>query len=303
MTAPPALLFLAAGLGSRYGGAKQLEPVGPGGETLMDYGVYDAVQAGFGEIIFVTRPELEPEFHATILPRIKQWLPARVVTQRLHDLPSEIPPQSDRRKPWGTGQAVLAARELITGGFGVLNADDLYGRPALELLARFLTATPAADEEAWAVVGFPLRRTLSPAGPVNRALCRAGTDGWLDDLVEVRQILSIPGTDPIGMAGGESITLAADDLVSMNLWGFTPRLFEILADGFRQFLESGPSLTDEYFLPEAVSDSIRAGRARVRLLETDSPWCGLSHPADRPAVEAFIRGLIADGVYPERLPR
>ncbi|HTO73732.1 MAG TPA: NTP transferase domain-containing protein [Gemmatimonadales bacterium] len=298
MTTRPTLLFLAAGLGSRYGGNKQLEGVGPGGETLMDYSVHDAIRAGFGRIVFVTRTELEPEFNSTIIPRIAKRIPALVVTQRFDDLPTGIPPQQARRKPWGTGQAVLAARHVIEGPFGVLNADDFYGFPALERLAAFLAA--GAGKE-WAVVGYPLWATLSEAGAVNRALFEIGPGGTLTGLTEVREIVGQPDGSATGRAGGTTRTLAANDLVSMNLWGFTPALFDALERGFRAFLEGHPADTAEYFLPEAVADEISAGRATVRVLETDSAWCGLSHAADRPVVQEFLRRQIAAGHYPERL--
>lgn len=303
MTDRPTLLFLAAGLGSRYGGAKQLEPVGPAGETLMDYGVYDALRAGFGRFVFIIRPELEAEFESTIAARYRHRVPVQVVLQRPDDLPAGVPPQQPRRKPWGTGQALLAARNVIDGPFGVLNADDFYGLPALTALAQFLDQKSEISEESWAVVGYPLARTLSAEGPVNRAFCRVGPGGWLQGLVEVRNIVSDGQGGGVGVVEGTSIALRGSDPVSMNLWGFTPSLFDALHRGFSAFLASVPPSDAEYYLPEAVAAEIAAGRARTRLLETDSPWCGLSHPADRPAVESFIRRMIQDGIYPESLPR
>ena len=285
-------------MGSRYGGNKQLEGVGPGGETLMDYGVFDAIRAGFGRIVFVTRPELEAEFNAAIIPRIAKRIPALVVTQRQDDLPPGFRPPPGRRKPWGTGQAVLAARGVIDGPFGVLNADDFYGRPALDHLARFLVAGHAGE---WAVIGYPLSATLSEAGAVNRALFAIGPGGILNGLTEVREIIAQPDGSATGNAAGTSRTLAGSDLVSMNLWGFTPSLFDALGRGFRSFLEGNPAESAEYFLPDAVSEEIAGGRATVRVLEAGSPWCGLSHAADRPVVQEFLRRQIAAGHYPERL--
>jgi hypothetical protein len=303
MADSPALLLLAAGLGSRYGGPKQLQRVGPGGETLMDYSVFDAIRAGFQSIIFVTRPELLADVESVVASRYRHRLPVDLVLQRLDDLPAGHHPPADRRRPWGTGQAIWAARDVVTGPFAVLNADDFYGYAALTEMSRFLYDRGETDAGHWAVAGYPLSRTLSRAGGVNRALCQADEHDWLEHLVEIRDIVPDRRGGGIGTFHGAPMVLAGDDPVSMNLWGFTPSVIEKLGEGFATFLADHPVHEAEYLLPHAISALIRDRQARVRLLHTDSPWCGLSHSADRPAVEQFIRRLIADGVYPEQLPR
>ncbi len=298
----PALVILAGGLGSRYGGAKQLQPIGPGGETLMDYSVFDALRAGFDRIIFVIRPDLSDEFEATIASRYRSRIQVELVAQRLDDLPVGRVP-AGRSRPWGTGQAIWSTRHVIDRPFAVLNADDFYGLPALIEISRFLYNVQETGAGQWAVAGYPLARTLSRAGGVNRALCQADADGWLEHLVEIRDIVPDRRGGGVGVFHGTPMVLAGDDLVSMNLWGFTPELIDRLGEGFVDFLADGPAHEAEYYLPDAISELVREGNARVRLLRTDSTWCGLSHPADRPAVELFIRRLIANGDYPEQLPR
>jgi len=296
-----ALVLLAAGLGSRYGGLKQLDPLGPHGETLMDYSIYDALRSGFDRVVFVIRPDIEREFQSTIGHRYRGRLAVGVAHQRLEDVPAGIAPPMARTRPWGTGQAVLAAEALIEGPFAVANADDFYGRPAFEALAGFLAGGPAGAGPAHAVVGFPLRLTLSASGTVNRALCRADADGWLTGIEEVFGIAAGAGGRGSGTAGGRVVTLQGDDLVSMNLWGFTPDIFLPLREGFVAFLRSPEAGQGEYYLPTAVESLIRGDRARVRLLAPDSPWCGLSYPADRPMAVKTIRDLIDQGIYPEQL--
>lgn len=303
MLPAPTLLVLAGGLGSRYGGPKQLQGVGPGGETLMDYSVFDAIRAGFQSIVFVTRPEIAAELDRSVAQSYRSRLPVEVVLQRLEDLPPGSRAYPDRRKPWGTGQAIWAARQAIGGPFAVLNADDFYGAAALTEMCRFLYNAEEMAADHWAVAGYPLARTLSRAGGVNRALCQADEEGWLEHLVEIRDIVPDRRGAGVGTFHGTPMVLGAEDPVSMNLWGFTPRLFDLLGPGLATFLADHTEPEAEYFLPDAIATFIREQGARVRLLHTDSPWCGLSHAADRPAVEEFIRRLIADGAYPERLPR
>jgi hypothetical protein len=294
------LVLLAAGMGSRYGGLKQLEPVGPHGETLMDYSIYDALGAGFGRVVFVIRPEIEDAFQRTVGDRYRDRIGVGVVHQRLDDLPEGVVAPLARRKPWGTGQALLAVRGVVEGPFAVANADDFYGRPAFEALAAFL-AEEMPGKPVHAVVGYELWRTLSFSGAVNRALLRADADGWLSGIEEVFDIAADPGGGGKGTVAGRSVILEGGDLVSMNLWGFRPSVFEPLAQGFRGFLTSPGSVDTEYYLPTAIQALILTGQARVRVLAPDSPWCGLSHAADLPAAKKTIMGQIAQGVYPERL--
>lgn len=288
----PALVILAAGVGSRFGGPKQLSPVGPSGETLLDYSVYDARRAGFGRIVVVTRPELAATF---------ERLEVTVAIQRLDDVPSGtlVP---GRAKPWGTGQAVLAVAPEVDGPFVVANADDFYGREAFATAAQFLATSHPGQPDAFANVAYPLRDTLSDAGGVNRAVCHADGDGWLeavDEVVDIQHLRdgAYEGTD----SRGRPVRLAPDSLVSMNLWAFTPAVFTLLRRGFKAFLH-GPSVErGEFLIPHAIRDALQGGETRVRLLRTHGRWLGVTYPDDRPRVEAALRQLVAAGEYPERL--
>ena len=289
----PALVILAAGVGSRYGGPKQIEPVGPGGATLLEYSIYDARRAGFGTVVVVTRPEL-----ATAFDRIG----ATVVIQRLDDIPAgvtapTVPP--GRTKPWGTGHAVLAASSAVSGPFAVVNADDFYGRDAFARAAQFLGA---AQEGTFAIIAYPLRDTLSAAGGVNRAVCHADGNGWLETMEEVVDIRRLEdGTYAGADTHGRTVRLAGDALVSMNLWAFTPAVFAQLRRGFAEFLHRAGG-QGEFLISHGIRDAVSRGEARVRVLDTRARWLGITYPDDRPRVAAALRQLVAAGEYPERLP-
>jgi len=286
----PALVILAAGVGSRFGGPKQLSPVGPSGETLLDYSVYDARRAGFGRVVVVTRPELAAAFG---------HIDATVVLQRLDDVPGPVP--AGRVKPWGTGHAVLAVASDVGGPFAVVNADDFYGRDAFARAAQFFSAGHQGDASAtFANIAYPLRDTLSSAGGVNRAVCHADSDGWIETVEEVVDIRHLgdgayEGTDP----HGRSVRLAGDVLVSMNLWAFTPAVFALLRRGFAEFLRQDAAGGSEFLISQAIRDAVRQDEARVRLLGTDARWLGVTYPDDRPRVEAALRQMVAAGEYPE----
>jgi NDP-sugar pyrophosphorylase family protein len=292
------LVVLAAGLGSRFGGLKQLEPVGPGGATLMDYSVFDALRAGFRRVAFVIRPEMADAFDRSIGDRYRGRVEVAIACQRLDELPAgaAIPP--GRTRPWGTTQAVLAAGPLLSGPFAVLNADDFYGRDALAAVGRFLGE---AAPDTCGVVGYRLEQTASAAGGVNRAVLEQAGDGSLTGIVEVHNLLRVAEGRFQGEVGGAPRIVAADALVSMNLWALTPSVLPKLAAGFKAFLRRGPGLSGEYYLPSAVQELLAAGSLRVKVLPTTSRWCGMTHPADRPWVEATLRELVAAGEYPAQL--
>lgn len=291
----PSLVLLAAGMGSRYGGMKQLEGVGPPPDrpTLMEYSLYDAHRAGFGEAVFVIRPDMVEAFPA-FARRFERHIPWKVAVQRLEDVPRGFTVPRDRAKPWGTAHAVLAAASQVQGPFAVLNADDFYGARGFKALAELLAAPAPAAPPTYGIVGYRLRDTLSEAGAVNRGVCRTDADGWLLRIEEVLDIRRGP-SGPVGLDG--------DALVSMNLWGFTPAVFDLLRKSFAAFLASGNLVKREFLLPTIIQGAIEGGAVRVRVLDAGSRWFGMTYPADRPAVEAALRDLVARGEYPERLWR
>jgi MobA-like NTP transferase protein len=293
-------VLLAAGMGSRYGGVKQLEEVGPGGATLMDYSIYDALRAGFRKVVFVIRPDLEEAFRATIVPRYAGRIEVATAHQRLEDLPGGVAVPADRQKPWGTGQAVLAAEGAVPGPFVVVNADDFYGAPAFAASAEFLRHAPPEGPATFALVGYRLRDTLSEHGAVNRGACRVDAEGWLEKVEEVYEIAPTAAGQLVGRGAAGHVTLSADALVSMNLWAFRTSIFPILRAGFVRFL-AGADAKKEFLLPAAVQESLERKAAQVRVLDAGSPWFGMTYPADRPRVEQAIATLVREGVYPARL--
>jgi NDP-sugar pyrophosphorylase family protein len=281
------LVVLAGGLGSRFGGLKQLEPLGPNGEVLLDYAVYDALRAGIGRVVFVIRPEMAGSFPAWAEERFGSRVSIRCAIQRLDEAPVDPPP--GRVKPWGTAHAVMTAAALVDGPCVLVNADDFYGRQGYEVLARALETSSGATV-TWHLAAWPLGETLSPSGAVNRALCDVDEQGWLRGLEEAR-----------GLARD---TLPPDALarpVSMNMWGFTPRVFDACSRALTRFFHSADLATDECLLPDVVRDAIAGGEARVRVHPVQSTWCGVTYPADVPATRATLEGLHQSGDYPARL--
>lgn len=297
MTGAPTLVMLAAGLGSRFGGNKQLAEVGPHGARLMDYSIYDAHRAGCTRVVFVIREELELEFRRSILPRYAGHLETAVVHQRLDALPPGHSAPVGRTKPWGTAQAVLAAEPAVPGPFIVANADDRYGAAAFAAAAGFLASAPSGEA---ALVSYALRDTLSEHGSVNRGVCQLGADGSLAQIDEVREIRAAVDGRLVGQGSGGEVALSPETPVSMNLWAFGRGIFTVLEAGFRRFLES-TDRTGEYYIPTAVAAAIADGSLVVRTLPARSTWCGLTHPADRPKVVDAIHAAIRAGEYPERL--
>jgi hypothetical protein len=298
------LVILAAGLGSRYGvgggGLKQMETVGPGGTTLMEYSLYDARRAGFGEAVFVIRAEMAESFGGFAAARLGSRVPWRTVIQRLEDVPPGVTPPPGRAKPWGTAQAVLAAVNVIRGPCAVLNADDFYGAEAFAALAGFLRQ-PASDRlPSHAVVGYRLRDTVPEGGAVNRGACRADGAGWLETIEEVTGIARAADGRYAGTGESGEVVLSGDALVSMNLWGFTPAIFDTLRRGWREFFRSELGAR-EYLLPTVVREAVRRNECRVKVLESGSRWFGITHAADRPVVSGELQRLVSEGRYPERL--
>lgn len=298
----PTLVILAAGMGSRYGGLKQLEAVGPNGATIMDYSIYDARRSGFGRVVFVIRPDMEEAFRAQVGSRYEAHIPVSYVFQKLDDLPEEFSVPTGREKPWGTGHALWAARGRVDEPLAVINADDFYGGSAIASLAGFLKEGHDGDVPVYAMVGYSLCDTLSSAGTVNRGLCQCTADGWLERIEETVNIAPHGNDAKTTDASGKEVVLRGEMPVSMNLWGFTPTIFSQIDARFRRFLEQfGNEVKSEFYLPALVQELIDAGEARVRVLRTKDVWCGVTNPQDKARVQEMIGALVAGGKYPEKL--
>ncbi|MEX0330539.1 MAG: NTP transferase domain-containing protein [Puniceicoccaceae bacterium] len=296
------LLVLAAGMGSRYGGIKQLEPMGPNGETLLDYSVHDALKAGFGKVVFVIRREIEEPFRKTVGKRYEDLVPIEYVFQELDDLPQGHTAPEGRSKPWGTGQAILAARDVIDGCFAVINADDFYGQEAYAVISRYFTESIEKGTTPLCMVGYLLDHTLSLHGSVNRGLCQ-GTAGRLQSVEEIIDIDRDRHGTILGTNGnGKEVILPPDALVSMNFWGFSSMVFPDLERHFIRFLQGhSESLTGEFYIPTFVDDLITMEGAQCDLLQTDASWFGVTYPGDKPYVQQRLSELIGNGVYPSPL--
>lgn len=301
------LVVLAAGMGNRFGGLKQVEPVGPGGELIIEYSAHDARRAGFDRMVFVIRRDIERDFHAAVGRRLEARMEVTYVFQELGDVPPPHTPPPDRAKPWGTGQAVLAAEPAVRGPFAVINADDFYGASAYRVLAEHFRTAGAVEAAPampiYVLVGYPLRQTLSEHGAVNRGVCMTDAAGRLSGIDEVLKIERAPdGGVRHPLAWGGWRQLSGDEIVSMTFFGFTPVFFGQLRGLFADFLERyGRSETAEFYLPVAVGELVQAGYIEVRLLKSEDAWFGMTYRDDVPAARAALRRLIDQGVYPERL--
>lgn len=296
------LVIMAAGMGSRYGGIKQLEPVGPNGEIIMDYSIYDAIKAGFNKVVFIIRKDLEKDFKEVIGDRIEKLVKVEYVFQELDDLPSEYKVQEGRKKPWGTGQAVLCCKNVVKEPFAVINADDYYGGEAFRLIYNFLNSE-VKDSNMYCMAGFVLGNTLSENGAVTRGICRGDNDGWLIDIAETQGIIKDGNVAKAQDKDGREITIGLDSIVSMNMWGFKPGLFDELEKGFEEFLSklSPDDVKKEYLLPDVVGKLVETGKAKVKILKTSVQWFGVTYKEDKALVVASVRNLISKGVYPEKL--
>ena len=292
----PTLVIMAAGIGSRYGGLKQIDPVGPSGEIVLDYSVYDAIQAGFGKVVFIIRPDIEEAFKEVIGHKLDGKIQVEYVFQTLDKLPAGFSVPAGRSKPWGTGQAVLMAKPVVKEPFAVINADDFYGRESLRVVADRLRDVDLNGTD-FCMAGFYIKNTLSPNGGVARGYCKV-QNGKLRHIVE-RFNIERKENGIIRYDGG---TMADNDMVSMNTWGFTPRLFDFLERGFEEFLANkGAELKSEFYLLEVIDGMIQRGEAEVAVLPTNEKWMGVTYAEDKPQVMAGIRALVKAGVYPSNL--
>jgi NDP-sugar pyrophosphorylase family protein len=295
----PTLVILAAGMGSRYGGLKQIDPVGPAGETIMDYSIHDAARSGFGKVVFVIRRGFAEVFKRDVGARAERRLAVDYAYQELADVPAWFTVPAEREKPWGTAHAILAARPLVNEPFAAINADDFYGREGFELMARHLAA-PGSD---FAMVGYVLRTTLSDHGSVARGVCAVAAGDYLDTVVEHLRI-ERSGDAAVDRRIDGDVPLTGDEIVSMNFWGFTPALFEHLQAGFEEFLRAqGGRTKSEFLIPYVVDRLIEEHKARVKVLRSTGAWFGVTYPEDKPRVMENIRALIAQGLYPASLER
>lgn len=296
----PTLFILAAGMGSRYGGLKQLDGVGPSGETIMDYSVYDALRAGFGKIVFVIRKDFEQDFRNKIISRYEGHVPVEVVFQQTDALPAGFIPNPERTKPWGTNHAVLMGKDAIHEPFAVINADDYYGVDSFKVLAEFLKSVEG-KKNCYCMIGFNIGNTLSENGGVSRGFCRVDDDGYLVSVKECHGIQRKNG-EIVQVVEGEEVPFPADANVSMNMWGFTPDYFDYSEKSFINFLNANEKeLKSEFYIPTVVNELITDGTVSLKVIPTTSKWFGVTYAADRPStVEEFAK-LVEAGVYPTPL--
>lgn len=287
-------------MGSRYGGLKQIDGLGPSGETIMDYSVYDALRAGFGKVVFVIRKDFEEAFREVVISKYADKVPCEVCFQSVDSVPEGCTYNPERTKPWGTNHAVLMAKDLIKEPFAVINADDFYGRDSFQVLADYLKSVEGTTGK-YCMVGYRVANTLSENGSVSRGVCATDENGYLTDVVERTKIEKV-GDKIIYTEDGVDTEIAPNSPVSMNMWGFTPEYFGYVEKAFVEFLKTrGQELMSEFYIPTLVNDMIRNGEATCKVLDTTSKWFGVTYAEDRPQVVMKINNLVKEGVYPEKL--
>ena len=296
------LLVLAAGMGSRYGGLKQLDSVGPNGETVIDYSVFDAIRAGFNKVVFIIREDFKEEFKLSIGEKFQDRIEVEYVFQKLDELPPGYTIPNDRTKPWGTGHAILSAMQTVRDPFAVINADDFYGQLAYQKIYNYLSETPVDALPAnYCMVGYPLKNTLSEHGSVSRGICSVSEDGKLNSVRELTHIVK-KHSEIFNEVNGEKESLTGDEVVSMNMWGFSPQVFIQLERLFSEFLKENLNvLSSEFYIPFAVDNLIQSGTATVEVLETTEKWFGVTYQEDKVQVQRAILSLIQHGDYPSSI--
>ncbi len=300
MSIKPTLLVLAAGIGSRYGGLKQMDQVGPSGETIIDYSIYDAMKAGFGKVVFVIRRDIEKDFKEVFIDKLKDHIDVDYVFQHIDMVPKGISFSYNRNKPWGTGHAVMVAEQKINEPFAVINADDFYGGSSYRVMADFLTNS--SDINEYSMVGYRLDRTLSDHGHVARGVCETNQDSYLRIVNERTRIEKAKGKILFTDDDGSITVLTGNETVSMNFWGFKKSVFDHLNELFIQFVkENSDDPKAEFFIPDMITDLINKNAAKVKVLNTDELWFGVTYREDKPIVIESIRELVSKGVYPSKL--
>lgn len=300
----PTLFLLAAGMGSRYGGLKQLDTLGPHGETIMDYSIYDAINAGFGKLVFVIRKDFEEDFRRIVLSKYEDHIPCELVFQALDALPEGFTCPEGRTKPWGTNHAVMMGKDAIKEPFAVINCDDFYDRDAFQVMGKFLSELPEGSTGKYAMVGFRVGNTLSDSGTVSRGVCSMNEQKLLTSVVERTKIQRIDGEVKYLDENEEWVAIPDNTPVSMNFWGFTPDYFAHSEEFFKTFLsdpKNMENLKSEFFIPLMVDKLINDGTATCEVLDTTSKWFGVTYPEDRPGVVEKFAKLGVDGVYPENM--
>lgn len=299
----PTLIIMAAGMGSRFGGLKQLTPVGPAGELIIDYSIHDALEAGFGKIVFVIKHAIEEEFKEHIGNRIAAIAPVEYVFQELDRLPAGFTVPKGREKPWGTGHAILCCAGVVDGAFAVINADDYYGREGFRLLAEFLKKPQDGEKKHLAMAGYLLKNTLTENGYVSRGVCETDENGFLVSLTERTHIELVNGAPMFTEDDGKTYTPLADDtVVSMNCWAFPDGSLAVFGKLFEEFLRAhGAEMKSEFFLPSVVNYMLETGMADATVLTTPDKWYGMTYSADLPAVKAALADMTKRGIYPEKL--
>lgn len=295
----PTLLIMAAGMGSRYGSLKQIDPVGPSGEAIIDYSIFDAIKAGYGKIIFVIRRNIENDFKDTLLKRFEKVVDVDYVFQELDMLPPSFSLPPERLKPWGTAHAILVASEKIQTPFAAINADDFYGYDAFNQMAQYLSLRGNLTE--YSMVGYQLKNTLSAHGSVSRGVCKISPKGFLEEIRE-RTNITRKGKEVFYMESNELFPLHDNSVVSMNFWGFTPKIFQQIEEGFSNFLKQ--HINDpksEYYIPTLIDELICSQSARVKVLSCNSRWFGVTYREDKDYVKSAVNQLVNEGVYPENL--
>ena len=299
----PTLFVLAAGMGSRYGGLKQLDGLGPNGETIMDYSIYDAIRSGFGKVVFVIRKDFENDFREKILSKYENHIPVELVFQSINDVPEGVKVPAERVKPWGTNHAVLMGKGVIKEPFATINADDFYGRESFEVLAKELSSLAEGSKNQYCMVGYRVGNTLSESGTVSRGICETNEEGLLTSVVERTQIgwnadHKVYYVDE----NGADQVISENTPVSMNMWGFTPEYFDYSEEYFINFAKANEgNLKAEFYIPLLVNDLVNSGTAKLKVLDTPAKWFGVTYAADRQGVVDKIAALVAAGDYPEKL--
>ncbi len=298
----PTLLILAAGMGSRYGGLKQIDSVGPSGEAIIDYSIFDAIRAGFGRVVFVIRKELEEDFIRFFGRKLNGRIDFDFVHQELNMVPENVTFSEDREKPWGTAHAVWVARETVHEPFAVINADDFYGAGSYQKMHDHLVKNQTSGMNSYCMIGYEVRQTLSEHGSVSRGICESNGHGFLRDVVERTEIEKVNGRIIYKDEKGNDVPLSGDALVSMNIWGFYPSVFGHLGDHFKRFIEQhNNDRKAELYIPTVVNELVRKEVEKVKILPADDQWFGVTYREDKPAAVEMIGELVGKGVYPENL--